>query len=159
MQIVIPMSGFGERFRAKGYSKPKPLIDIDGQSIISYVVDLFPSESNLFFICNEDHLSNSSYRMESHLKAICHTGKVIGIPSHKLGPIHAVNQIKDKLDFNEPVVVNYCDFTCYWNWYNFKKIVQDLNVDGAIPAYRGFHPHSLGSTNYAYMKEKKYDKS
>ena len=26
MQIVIPMSGFGERFRAKGFTKPKPLI-------------------------------------------------------------------------------------------------------------------------------------
>ncbi|MDG1164298.1 MAG: hypothetical protein P8N61_02885, partial [Porticoccaceae bacterium] len=24
---------------------------------------------------------------------------------------------------------------------------------GAIPAYKGFHPHSLGNTNYAYMKE------
>ena len=24
---------------------------------------------------------------------------------------------------------------------------------GAIPAYKGFHPHSLGNTNYAYMHE------
>ena len=24
---------------------------------------------------------------------------------------------------------------------------------GAIPAYKGFHPHSLGNTNYAYMRE------
>jgi NDP-sugar pyrophosphorylase family protein len=25
--------------------------------------------------------------------------------------------------------------------------------DGAIPSYKGFHPHSLGNTNYAYLKE------
>ena len=25
---------------------------------------------------------------------------------------------------------------------------------GSIPAYKGFHPHSLGNTNYAYMREK-----
>ena len=97
MQIVIPMSGFGERFRAKGFNKPKPLIEIDGRSIISYVVDMFPNEHNLFFICNEDHLRNSSYEMEAHLKSICPSGKVIGIASHKLGPIHAVNQIKNYL--------------------------------------------------------------
>ena len=156
MQIVIPMSGFGERFRAKGYTKPKPLIEIDGRSIISYVVEMFPDENNLFFICNEDHLSHPSYGMEAHLKSICPSGTVIGIPSHKLGPIHAVNQLKDHLDLNQPVVVNYCDFTCYWDWQHFKQSVQDLEVDGAIPAYRGFHPHSLGSTNYAYMKEENY---
>jgi NDP-sugar pyrophosphorylase family protein len=94
--------------------------------------------------------------MESHLKSICPTGKVIGIPSHKLGPIHAVNQLKDYLDWDQPVVVNYCDFTCYWDWQHFKQSVHDLEVDGAIPAYRGFHPHSLGSTNYAYMREANY---
>lgn len=156
MQIVIPMSGFGERFRAKGYNKPKPLIEIDDRSIISYVVDMFPSEDNLFFICNEDHLNNASYEMDSHLKFICPSATVIGIPSHKLGPIHAVNQIKNCLDVSQPVVVNYCDFTCYWDWQHFKQSVNDLKVDGAIPAYRGFHPHSLGNTNYAYMKEVNY---
>ena len=100
MQIVIPMSGFGERFRAKGYTKPKPLIEIDDRSIISYVVDMFPGEDNLFFICNEDHLSNASYEMEDHLKSICPSGTVIGIPSHKLGPIHAINQIINYLDLS-----------------------------------------------------------
>ena len=153
MQIVIPMSGFGERFRAKGYNKPKPLIEIDDRSIISYVVDMFPDENNLIFICNEDHLNNASYGMESHLKSICPSATVVGISPHKLGPIHAVNQVKNHLEMSEPVVVNYCDFTCYWNWQHFKQSVNDLKVDGAIPAYRGFHPHSLGSTNYAYMKE------
>ena len=156
MQIVIPMSGFGERFRAKGFNKPKPLIEIDGRSIISYVVDMFPNEHNLLFICNEDHLRQSSYEMEAHLKSICPSGKVIGIPSHKLGPIHAVNQVKNYLDLNQPVLINYCDFTCYWDWQHFENSVHDLEVDGAIPAYRGFHPHSLGSTNYAYMREANY---
>ena len=156
MQIVIPMSGFGERFRAKGYTKPKPLIEIDDRSIISYVVDIFPDENNLIFICNEDHLNNASYGMESHLKSICPSATVVGISPHKLGPIHAVNQVKDHLEMSEPVVVNYCDFTCYWDWQHFKQSVNDLRVDGAIPAYRGFHPHSLGNTNYAYMKEANY---
>jgi NDP-sugar pyrophosphorylase family protein len=156
MQIVIPMSGSGQRFRAEGYTKPKPLIEIDGRSIISYVIDMFPNENDLFFICNEDHLNDSSFEMEDHLKSICPSGTVIGIPAHKLGPIHAVNQIKNHLDLNQSVVVNYCDFACYWDWQHFKSTTQYLEVDGAIPAYRGFHPHSLGTTNYAYMKEVNY---
>jgi hypothetical protein len=51
------------------------------------------------------------------------------------------------------VVVNYCDFTCYWDWHHFKSYVKATACAGAIPAYKGFHPHSLGNTNYAYMRE------
>ena len=52
MQIVIPMSGFGERFRRAGYTVPKPLIKIDGKPIIEHVIDMFPGETNFIFICN-----------------------------------------------------------------------------------------------------------
>lgn len=153
MQIVIPMSGFGERFRSVGYEVPKPLIKIDGKPIIAHVIDMFPGETNIFFICNQEHLNNPSYRMATILKEHCPSGHIIGIPPHKLGPINAVRQVEHLLDPTEPVVVNYCDFTCYWDWYHFKSYVSQTACVGAIPAYRGFHPHSLGSTNYAYVRE------
>ena len=43
MQIIIPMSGFGERFRSAGYKKPKPLIEVNNKPIIEYVVNMFPT--------------------------------------------------------------------------------------------------------------------
>jgi NDP-sugar pyrophosphorylase family protein len=152
-QIVIPMSGFGERFRRAGYAIPKPLIEVDGRAIIGHVVDLFPGETDFTFICNEDHLANQQYRMVQTLRELCPTGRVVGIPSHKLGPVHAVRQVEHLLDPNRPVVVNYCDFACYWDWDHFKSFVILTACAGAIPAYKGFHPHTLGTTNYAYMKE------
>ncbi|WP_295752208.1 sugar phosphate nucleotidyltransferase [Undibacterium sp.] len=153
MQIIIPMSGFGERFRRAGYSKPKPLIEIDGKPIVAHVIDMFPGEQEFIFICNQDHLDDPDYRMESILRQYCPTGRVIGIPPHKLGPIHAVRQVEHLIDPDRPVVVNYCDFTCYWDWNHFKQYVTETACQGAIPAYKGFHPHTLGSTNYAYMRE------
>lgn len=152
-QIVIPMSGFGERFRKAGYLLPKPLIEIDGKPIISYVIDMFPGEHDFIFICNQEHLDNPDYKMEETLREHCPAGRIIGIPPHKLGPIHAVQQAEHLLDMTCPVIVNYCDFTCYWNWDHFKKLVSESECIGAIPAYKGFHPHSLGSTNYAYILE------
>ena len=148
------MSGFGERFRNVGYKVPKPLIKIDDIHMIGHVVNLFPKESDFLFICNEDHLRKDSFCMKKIIKSYCPSAKIIGIKAHKLGPIHAVFSAKDYIDLNKKVVVNYCDFSCYWDWNNFKKFVEISNCDGAIPAYKGFHPHSLGSTNYAYIKEK-----
>ncbi len=153
MQIIIPMSGFGERFRRAGYTVPKPLIEIDGKPIIAHVIDMFPGELDFIFICNQDHLNNPDYRMEEILRQYCPTGRVVGIPGHKLGPIHAVRQVEHLIDPDGPVVVNYCDFTCYWDWHHFKGFVTETACAGAIPAYKGFHPHTLGSTNYAYMRE------
>lgn len=153
MQIIIPMSGFGERFRKAGYTVPKPLIEVDGKPIIAYVIDLFPGETDFIFICNQEHLDDPAYRMRETLARYCPTGRVVGIPPHKLGPVYAVAQVADLIDLSRPVVVNYCDFTCYWDWLHFKRYVADCGCDGAIPAYRGFHPHSLGTTNYAYMRE------
>lgn len=150
---MIPMSGFGERFRKAGYKTPKPLIVVDELPIIGHVIKLFPEETNFFFICNEDHLSNPDYQMEKTLNELCPSGKVIGIHPHKLGPIHAVLQIQHMLDPSRPVIVNYCDFTCYWNWNHFKNFLAKSDCAGVIPAYKGFHPHTLGTTNYAYIKE------
>lgn len=152
MQIVIPMSGFGERFRRAGYKVPKPLIEIESKPIIAHVLDMFPGEKDVVFICNQEHLDTPAYRMVDILRHYCPTGKIIGITPHKLGPVNAVLQVTHLLDMHRPVVVNYCDFTCYWDWHHFKSFVDTTKCAGSIPAYKGFHPHSLGTTNYAYMR-------
>jgi NDP-sugar pyrophosphorylase family protein len=153
MQIIIPMSGFGERFRVAGYKVPKPLIEIESKPIIAHVVDMFPGEHDFIFICNQDHLDSPDYQMEKILKNCAPHGRIVGIKPHKLGPIHAVKQVEHLMDPQLPVIVNYCDFTCYWDWHRFKEFVSQTACAGAIPAYKGFHPHTLGSTNYAYMRE------
>jgi len=153
MQIIIPMSGFGERFRRAGYDVPKPLIPVDGKPIIGHVIDMFPGETDFLFICNEDHLAEPRYRMAETIRRYCPRGRIIGIPSHKTGPIGAVLKARQHVRADGPVYVNYCDFTCYWDWADFRAFVAETDCAGAVPAYRGFHPHSLGSTFYAYVRE------
>ncbi|WP_218585498.1 MULTISPECIES: hypothetical protein [Pseudomonas] len=62
-------------------------------------------------------------------------------------------QVLPLVERNKPVVVNYCDFTCFWDWENFKSFAAETAAVGIIPAYKGFHPHTLGTTNYAYLRE------
>ena len=50
-------------------------------------------------------------------------------------------------------MVNYADFTCDWNYKDFFNMVEEAKCDGAIPCYRGFHPHTLWSNYYAYVRE------
>ena len=150
MQIVVPMSGSGQRFIDAGYTLPKPLIEVDGKPIIEHVVGLFPGEYNFYFICNKVHLETTD--MRNTLNRIAPDGVIISIEPHKLGPVFAVSKIFDRIEENEEVIVSYCDFGTYWDCHDFLQETRALSADGAVVSYRGFHPHMLGTTNYAFMR-------
>lgn len=152
-QIVIPMSGFGERFRRVGYAVPKPLIEVDGKTIIEHVIDMFDGAKDFIFICNNEHLDNPDFRMREIILDAVPAARIVGVKSRSMGPIDAVSNAMEFIDPARPVVVNYCDFTCFWDYADFVEFVSATGCDGAIPAYKGFHPHSLGSTKYAYVRE------
>jgi len=151
MQIVIPMSGTGQRFVAAGYALPKPLILVDGRPIIAHVVEMFPGETDFVFICNQTHLDTTP--MRDVLTRLVPTAKIVAIQPHKLGPVHAVLEASQFIRDDGEVIVNYCDFGKWWDYPDFLNTVRARNADGAISAYRGFHPHMLGSTHYAFMRE------
>ena len=151
MHIIIPMSGMGNRFLEAGYTEPKPLIKVEGKPIIEHVINLFPGETKFTFICNSLHMNETN--MKAVLNKICPTGQIIEIANHKKGPVYAVSQILEYIEDDEEIIVNYCDFGTYWNYEDFLKHTRDRKADGAIPSYRGFHPHMLGTTNYAFIKD------
>ena len=153
MHIVIPMSGTGNRFIEAGYSIPKPLIIIDGKPIIEHVCDLFPGETKFTFICNSKHLAETNIR--DVLLSIKPNANIVEIPNHKKGPVYAISTIGDLIEDEEEVIVNYCDFGTYWDYNDFLKHTRERDADGAIPSYKGFHPHMLGTTNYAFMRDDK----
>jgi len=153
MHIIIPMSGIGKRFIEAGYKVPKPLIRVDEKTIIEHVCNLFPDENKFTFICNSKHLADTNIKQV--LQSIKPNSNIIGIPNHKKGPVYAVSLVNEVIEDDEEVIVSYCDFGTYWDYKNFLKHTRDRDADGAIVAYKGFHPHMLGNTNYAFMQDKK----
>jgi len=145
MKIIIPMSGLGSRFIRVGYQDVKPLIDVQGKSIIEWVLRLFPGETDITFICRDEHLKETP--MQSILEKLCPTGKIIGIEGQKKGPVYAVLKALEAIDDNEPTLVSYCDYYMHWDYEDFKKTVLENGCDGCIPCYTGFHPHLIPEKN------------
>ena len=149
IQLIIPMSGIGKRFIECGYKTPKPLIEVDGKPIIEHVVNLFPSVDDVTFICNESHVG-----IEVILKKIKPNCKIHWVPNEdRKGPVDAVMQIENFIDENKKTIVSYCDYGTVWDYELFINYVTNNDLDGAIPCYKGFHPHMLGGDNYAFCKE------
>lgn len=141
------MSGLGKRFISAGFTQPKPLIAVDEKPMIEHVVNLFPDEKNILFICNEEHLKKTE--LKQILTKLKPSAKIHSISYRGLGPVDAVLQATEFIDDTESVVVNYCDFFMKWNYDDFQKKMKKTNVDGAVICYKGFHPHLLGNDLYA----------
>jgi NDP-sugar pyrophosphorylase family protein len=150
MALIIPMSGVGKRFMDAGYAKPKPLIVVDGKPVIEHVLEMYPDEDKIIFICNEEHLMETD--MLNVLTTLRPGAVVLPIKPHNNGPVWAIKQAYDLVDDDEDVMISYCDFTGRWNYADFKRTVEEEEVDGAIPSYIGFHPHLIGPNFYGHMR-------
>src|SRR5258708_6809611 len=77
LTFIVPMSGRGRAFAEKGYTFPKPLIEIAGRPLVEVVVgNLTPGEPHRFvFICRREHLER--YGMREVLELVSPGCKVI----------------------------------------------------------------------------------
>jgi len=151
IQLIIPMSGIGKRFIDAGYEDPKPLIEVDGLPIIEHVINLFGKPDDVIFICNEIHILSTN--MALVLKRISPNCKIVSVPNeNRKGPVDAVLKISDYINDDDEIIVSYCDYGTSWDYNEFLKYIDKTKPDGSIVCYTGFHPHMLGSDNYAFVK-------
>ena len=157
MQLIIPMSGQGQRFKNAGYTLPKPFIQISGKPMVQHVIDMYPGVEDILFIVNKAHFNDLDLNLKNRLLEIAPNSEIGVIDDHKFGPAWAIKQAKEFIKLDVPVVVNYCDFACIWNFSEFKKELYS-GIDGLIATYSGFHPHMLRNSQYAYLKLDESDK-
>ena len=173
VQLIIPMSGYGSRFAAAGYTTLKQLIIVHGLTMIEWVVKAFVSRhqtlngpiKRIVFICREKHLAQYPNMRNILLNSIEKAGhnhasnikiEIVALSdpvSTKKGPVAALYLAKEFIRDDMPTVVSYCDYYMQWNSHIFWDRVFDTRCDGALPCYTGFHPHLLRHKNvYASCK-------
>ena len=151
MKVVIPMSGMSRRFMEAGYTIPKYLLEIDGKTVIEHIIDLYPKDTEFVCILNRKHHDETDVA-GLLLHKLPDGSSIKVIDPHKLGPVHSVLQALDDINDDEQVIVNYCDFSMKWDYDDFVSHVEDTDCDGCVISYTGFHPHMLGSDNYAFCR-------
>ena len=166
MKIIIPASGTGERFKAAGYKETKPLIPVTSDKrILDYVID---SSSQLPNAGDDVSLSNCGNQgvitssetydeVQMFLETKCINYKHILYTGAKLGPVGAImgvkNELRKYISEEDEVIVSYCDYGMKWDYNDFKEFIKETKADGAIPCYKGYHPHLIDENNvYACTK-------
>ena len=109
LNIIIPMAGLGSRFVNAGFTNPKPLIQVQGQTMISLVIkNLTPSEEHKFiFICQKDHIRNT--KLKNEIKSLTTNFIIIEVDSITEGPASSVLLAEKYINNNNPLMIANCD--------------------------------------------------
>ena len=148
-QLIIPMTGTGQRFKTAGYRQLKPLIEVNGRSFFEHVVEMFPDANDALFIISRDE--TQKYELINKINQKYPGSKIFEIPAHKFGPSYALLQAEKMISETKKIIVSYCDFHASWD--SSEMLNQLEYMDGSILTYTGFHPHMVRSNKYAYVKK------
>ena len=143
------MSGQGTRFAQAGYTDPKPLVPINGISMVARLLQCFPHHWPTHFVYNTSHLATPLPQVLKTLRPDAHQASV---PVEKVGPSRAVLAALGNIPEDAPVFVSYCDYGMVWDPAAFERFVAATHCDVALVSYRGFHAHYLSPQMYAYSR-------
>jgi HAD superfamily hydrolase (TIGR01509 family) len=137
LTVVIPMAGAGSRFAAKGYKRPKPLIDVDGEPMIQAVVKNLNIDARFVFVCQEDHIKE--YNLDILLPLIKPGCTIVPIKEMTEGAACTVALAENHVDPDSHLLIVNSDQLIDWDHDVLDEFVEK-NVDGAIMTFEATDP-------------------
>lgn len=132
--IVIPMAGNGSRFTKAGYADPKPLIDVKGKPMISWVVDnLSHPNARFVFVIRADYPESC----KSYLRSIAPDCSILTVDHVTEGAACTVLLAKECINTDGPIVIANSDQFIEFDFHNFMESFLSSGADGAISTFNG----------------------
>ena len=138
MKVLIPMAGKGKRFEEAGYSFPKPLIDVNGKTMIQMIVENLNFAAKHIFICQNEHYEK--YSLKEVLEMISPKCEIIRTSGITEGSACTVLLSKKLIDDDEELIIANSDQLINWNNQHFLSFLRSNNADGGIVTFIATHP-------------------
>ncbi|MBI2075844.1 MAG: hypothetical protein HYT72_01180 [Candidatus Aenigmarchaeota archaeon] len=141
MKIIIPMAG-----DSSGFDDIKPLVIIDGKTMIEHVCSMFPRKSSFIFLCRKEGME----KLESVLQKISPDCLIVPVDQTR-GPADTVLQLEGRINNDEEVIISYCDAYVKWDFWKFVDEARKNSAVGVLSTFKGFNPVFLGNELHAYI--------
>ena len=148
--LLLPIAGNGQRFIDKGYKDPKPLIEINGKTILDRSLESVKTDNcNLIFIIREDHCKD--HNLNLILRSKYKDCKIVIIPGLTDGALSTCLLAKDHIDNDQPLIIFTPD--CY-----FEPQIDPDNInekfDGMVCVFESDSPaHSYVRLMYKLQED------
>jgi dTDP-glucose pyrophosphorylase len=135
MNIVVPMSGLGSRFRNVGIETPKPLILVEDKHIIQHAVDSLGIDGKYIFITRKYDNAEYNNTLTKILKDLVPNCIEIQVDREQYGAADACLYAEKHIDNNEPLIITNCDQLLRWDAQEFLDEIKLNEPDGAISIF------------------------
>lgn len=132
------MAGKGRPFREAGFTFPKPLIDVNGKSMVQVVVENLNLSGKHIFICLKEHYTK--YSLDYLLPLISPGCKIITIDAPTEGAAATVLLAKEFINNDEEMIIAASDQWLDWNPQHFISFLRGKNADAGIVTFISTHP-------------------
>lgn len=124
--VLIPMAGLGSRFADAGYTKPKPLIDVNGVPMIEAVVNSLGIDGNYIFIVQKEH--SVQYHLLDVLDSIAPGCSIVELDGPTDGAARTALTASHLIDNDRPLIIANSDQIVDWQSKIFSNLVNSWNV-------------------------------
>ena len=132
------MAGRGKRFEDAGYSFPKPLIDINGKTMIQIIIENLNFSAEHILICQKEHYEK--YALKELLDLITPNCKIIQVSEITEGAACTALLSKESINNDEELIIANSDQWVNWNNQHFLSFLRDNDADGGIVTFYSTHP-------------------
>lgn len=139
------MAGLGTRFAEEGFSLPKPLIEVNGKTLIEHSVESLNINGNYIFITRDYGDYNSV--LSQKLKKLKPNSTEIKIDKPTRGSTETCLYAEQLINNNEELIITNCDQILEWNSNKFLASIILAACDGMIIT----HPSNNPKHSYAIV--------
>jgi len=136
MNILIPMAGLGSRFSNAGILIPKPLIRVNGKTLIEHSIESLGIEGRYIFITRKYDTIEHNKELSLILKNISPDCVEIQIDSVTSGASETALYAKDLINNDEELIISNCDQLLYWDQNNFIQNAKNIDADGSVLLFK-----------------------
>lgn len=134
LNILIPCAGAGSRFANAGYTKPKPLIDVNGFPMIKTVIDNLNIDANYIFVVQKSHYEQ--YHLDTILPLIASNCKIVLTHGLTEGAACTALLAKEYIDNDKHLLIANSDQYVNWDSADFLWDALSRDLDGSILTFK-----------------------
>ena len=133
LTIVIPCAGAGSRFEKMGYSKPKPLIDVNGKPMIQVVIENLSIRANYVYLVQKKFADEFKLLVNAITPGHCTVIELDGITE---GAACTILKAKEYIDNDNPILIVNSDQFVEWDVKDFmNQMISDKTLDAGISTF------------------------
>jgi NDP-sugar pyrophosphorylase family protein len=140
LQVIVPMAGKAARFHDRGYTFPKPLLEIGNRSLIELVLENVapPPPARFTFVCRKEHVTQ--FYLGDMLRLLAPHCRVLSLENETAGALCSVLLALDQISPDDEVLVANGDQFIAVDLGAFYAAARKPEVDGCILTFTATHP-------------------